>query len=167
MKAAVAVVVGLLVAAVACTPRAEHRSSDVERVDVVRVTPTEASRGALRDEPTTTTTRAATATTAVARPAERHLAAANRTSVASWYGPGFFGHRTACGQVLTPDLVGAAHRTLPCGTAVVFRHGAAVVTAPVIDRGPYVAGREWDLSAALCRMLAHCWTGPIESTVAR
>lgn len=67
---------------------------------------------------------------------------------ASWYGPGFYGNGTACGQVYSSTIQGVAHKTLPCGTAVTLRYGGTTVTVPVIDRGPYVAGREFDLSAA-------------------
>ena len=35
------------------------------------------------------------------------------------------------------------------------------VTAPVVDRGPYVAGRQWDFTGGLCIALGHCYTGPI------
>ena len=80
----------------------------------------------------------------------------------SWYGPGFYGNGTACGQKLTETLVGVAHRTLPCGTLVTFRYNGKTVTAPVIDRGPYAAGRTWDLSKGLCTLLDHCFTGTIE-----
>lgn len=80
----------------------------------------------------------------------------------SWYGPGFYGNGTACGQTLTRELVGVAHRTLPCGTMVLFRYKGKVVKAPVIDRGPYVTGRTWDLSKGLCTLLDHCFTGTIE-----
>jgi hypothetical protein len=82
----------------------------------------------------------------------------------SWYGPGFYGKRTACGLAYTKTIMGVAHRTLPCGTMVSFRNPAngRVVTVPVIDRGPYVAGRQWDLSGAVCTALAHCYTGPIQ-----
>lgn len=81
----------------------------------------------------------------------------------SWYGPGFYGGRTACGYTLTTDLLGVANRTLPCGTMVTFRNPAtgAVVSAPVVDRGPYVSGRQWDLTGALCFALGHCYTGPL------
>ena len=41
-----------------------------------------------------------------------------------WYGPGFYGKRTACGYALTQSIVGVAHRTLPCGTKVTFRNPA-------------------------------------------
>jgi rare lipoprotein A (peptidoglycan hydrolase) len=80
----------------------------------------------------------------------------------SWYGPGFYGHRTACGLALTKTLIGVAHRTLPCGTLVEFRVGGRTVIAPVVDRGPYVAGRQWDLTGGLCLALRHCYTGSIE-----
>jgi peptidoglycan lytic transglycosylase len=83
------------------------------------------------------------------------------SAVASWYGPGFYGHRTACGQTYTESSWGVAHKSLPCGTIIVFNSGGRIVSAPVIDRGPYVGGRTWDLSAALCRALNHCWTGGI------
>jgi hypothetical protein len=81
----------------------------------------------------------------------------------SWYGPGFYGKRTACGLAYTQTIVGVAHRSLPCGTKVTFRNPAngRTVTAAVIDRGPYVAGRIWDLSAGLCAKLGHCYTGTI------
>jgi rare lipoprotein A (RlpA)-like double-psi beta-barrel protein len=68
--------------------------------------------------------------------------------IASWYGPGFYGNRTACGQVYTPEIIGVAHRTLPCGTLVVIEFRGRTMTIPVIDRGPYIAGRTLDLSNA-------------------
>jgi rare lipoprotein A (peptidoglycan hydrolase) len=68
--------------------------------------------------------------------------------LASWYGPGFYGNRTACGQVFTPEILGVAHLSLPCGTLVTLVYGARSITVPVIDRGPYVAGRSIDLSNA-------------------
>jgi rare lipoprotein A (peptidoglycan hydrolase) len=82
----------------------------------------------------------------------------------SWYGPGLYGNGTACGQTLTKGLVGVAHRTLPCGTKVEFRNpkNGRVVAAQVIDRGPFVSGRTWDLSHGLCAKLKHCYTGSIE-----
>jgi rare lipoprotein A (RlpA)-like double-psi beta-barrel protein len=81
----------------------------------------------------------------------------------SWYGPGFYGKRTACGYAYTESIIGVAHKTLPCGTKVTFKNPAngRVVTAPVIDRGPYVTGREWDLSGGLCKALGHCYTGAL------
>jgi len=80
----------------------------------------------------------------------------------SWYGGGFFGSGTACGQTYSKTIMGVAHRTLPCGTRVSFRHNGKVITVPVIDRGPYVDDRQFDLSYAACSALNHCFTGPIE-----
>jgi rare lipoprotein A len=69
--------------------------------------------------------------------------------IASWYGPGFYGNRTACGQTYTPEIEGVAHRTLPCGTRIRISSPAGVtIVVPVIDRGPYIAGRSLDLSNA-------------------
>jgi hypothetical protein len=80
----------------------------------------------------------------------------------SWYGPGLYGNGTACGQKLTKDLVGVAHRTLPCGTRVTFRYKGVTLTVRVIDRGPYVSGRIFDLSHGACAKLHHCFTGSID-----
>jgi rare lipoprotein A (peptidoglycan hydrolase) len=81
----------------------------------------------------------------------------------SWYGPGFYGKRTACGLAMTKTLIGVAHRSLPCGTKVTFRNpdNGRIVTAPVVDRGPYVSGRQWDLTGGLCQRLNHCQTGAL------
>jgi rare lipoprotein A (peptidoglycan hydrolase) len=79
----------------------------------------------------------------------------------SWYGPGFYGRRTACGLALTTTLIGVAHKTLPCGTRVAFRYRGKIVIARVIDRGPYVRGRQWDLTGGLAKALGHVFTGSI------
>jgi hypothetical protein len=81
----------------------------------------------------------------------------------SWYGPNFYGQHTACGQILTTSLLGVAHRTLPCGTLIAFKNpvNGRTITVPVVDRGPYVYGRQWDLTYATCAYLGHCWTGSI------
>jgi hypothetical protein len=76
-----------------------------------------------------------------------------RYAGASWYGPGLWGRSTACGVTLRPTTVGVAHKTLPCGTMVRFVYGGRTITAPVIDRGPYVKGRAWDLTAAASEAL--------------
>lgn len=86
---------------------------------------------------------------------------------ASWYGPGFYGRRTACGQTLTGDIKGVAHKTLPCGTHVVLKRGDRTVTARVIDRGPFVGGREWDLAPAIKRALRYSGDGPVWAAVDR
>lgn len=87
-----------------------------------------------------------------------------RPGLASWYGPGFYGRRTACGQTMSPSIVGVAHKRLPCGTKVTFRYGDRTVVARVIDRGPFVGAREWDLTVALKRALGFGSTGTVYTT---
>ncbi|HVM34284.1 MAG TPA: septal ring lytic transglycosylase RlpA family protein [Actinomycetota bacterium] len=64
---------------------------------------------------------------------------------ATWYGPGLYGNSTACGKTLTPDTIGVAHRSLPCGTMVDIFYRGRTVRVPVIDRGPYTSA-QWDLT---------------------
>jgi rare lipoprotein A len=71
-----------------------------------------------------------------------------RPAPASWYGPGLYGNALACGGTLSPSTMGVANRSLPCGTKVHLRYGHRSVTVPVIDRGPFAGGREYDLTAA-------------------
>jgi hypothetical protein len=79
----------------------------------------------------------------------------------SWYGPGFYGKRTACGYAMTESLIGVAHKTLPCGTRVTIRYQGKTVVAPVIDRGPYIAGRDYDLTEATRNRLGFGGVGTI------
>jgi len=76
-----------------------------------------------------------------------------RAGVATYFGPGLYGERTACGQVLTPYLVGVANRTLPCGTLVAISYGSETLVVPVVDRGPYRQGVDWDLTYRAARVL--------------
>jgi len=73
--------------------------------------------------------------------------------LASWYGPGFYGRRTACGEKLTRDIVGLADRTLPCGTPVSLTYNGETLIMPVIDRGPYANGATIDLTHAAAEEL--------------
>jgi rare lipoprotein A (peptidoglycan hydrolase) len=76
------------------------------------------------------------------------------TGIATWFGPGFYGKKTACGQTLTPGVVGVANRTLPCGTLVQVTYGGHTLTVPVLDRGPYSQiGADWDLTAGAAEAL--------------
>jgi rare lipoprotein A (peptidoglycan hydrolase) len=90
-----------------------------------------------------------------------------RLAGASWYGgTGMWGRHTACGETLRPDTIGVANKTLPCGTPVKFVwHGHSIV-APVIDRGPYIKGRAWDLTEAAADDLAFEGVGQIRYAVA-
>lgn len=75
------------------------------------------------------------------------------TSQASWYGPGFYGQHTADGTVYNQTILLLAHKTLPFGTRVAISYGGRTIIAPVKDRGPYIAGRDFDLSAGLAQAL--------------
>ncbi len=76
-----------------------------------------------------------------------------RPAIATIYGPGFWGQRTACGETLRPSMLGVANRTLPCGTPVsLLWHGRTIVV-PVIDRGPYANHADWDLTSATAAVL--------------
>ena len=77
---------------------------------------------------------------------------------ASWYGGG---GSLACGGWLTSSTLGVANKTLPCGTLVTLRYGGRTVRVPVIDRGPYVAGREFDLTEATKRALGFEGVGEV------
>jgi rare lipoprotein A len=87
-----------------------------------------------------------------------------RPAQASWYGPGLYGNRTACGQTLTPSIQGVAHRSMPCGTKLTLRYGHNTVEVRVIDRGPYAAGREFDLTYATKQRLGFPDTGTVLSS---
>jgi rare lipoprotein A (peptidoglycan hydrolase) len=84
-----------------------------------------------------------------------------RGAVATWYGPGFYGNTTACGIELTPDLVGVAHRSLPCGTNVAVRYGSRTLVLPVVDRGPFGSEARWDLTEAAAQQLGFTHTDRI------
>ena len=87
-----------------------------------------------------------------------------RYAQASWYGPGFYGRQTGCGGRLDPGELGVAHKSLPCGSKVTFRHKGRSVRVRVIDRGPYVGGREYDLTEATARRLGFSGHGPVLTT---
>lgn len=84
-----------------------------------------------------------------------------RPSGASYYGPGLYGNGVACGGTLTPSTIGVANKSLPCGTKVTIRYHRRTVVAPVIDRGPYVAGRDYDLTEAVRNKLGFGGVGTI------
>ena len=89
------------------------------------------------------------------------LVAGMVSDIATWYGPGFFGNQTACGQTLTRRTVGVAHKTLPCGARVVVRYKGAFLRTRVIDRGPYANNATWDLTQAAAKRLGFEYTDEI------
>jgi rare lipoprotein A (peptidoglycan hydrolase) len=84
------------------------------------------------------------------RPAGHRHRRIYRLVEVSWYGGG---GSLACGGWLTSSTMGVANKTLPCGTRVTLRYHGRTVRVRVIDRGPYVAGREYDLTEATARTL--------------
>jgi rare lipoprotein A (peptidoglycan hydrolase) len=83
-----------------------------------------------------------------------------QVSIASVYTD--YGRPVACGGILHVATLGVANKTLPCGTIVTFVYGGRAIRVPVIDRGPYIAGREWDLTGATAEALHFPGLGPIE-----
>ncbi|HWY17591.1 MAG TPA: septal ring lytic transglycosylase RlpA family protein [Solirubrobacteraceae bacterium] len=77
----------------------------------------------------------------------------HKTGIATWFGPGFYGQQTACGQMLTPAVIGVANRTLPCGTLVRVTYRGHALVVPVLDRGPYANHADWDLTAGAAQAL--------------
>lgn len=80
-----------------------------------------------------------------------------RRTVATWYDQA--GSTTACGVDLKKDTLGVAHKSLPCGTVLEFSFRGRSVTAPVIDRGPFVKGVSYDLTIAAARKIGFVSTG--------
>ena len=94
---------------------------------------------------------------------------AGERGLASWYGPGFFGHKTACGPILRRLSYWIAHKTLPCGTRVrvTNRTNGRSIVVQVLDRGPYVRGRVVDLTVAAAQKLGVSGTAPVQVEVVR
>ena len=101
-----------------------------------------------------------------ATPARKRIGRLNvyRRAFVSWYGPGLYGNKLGCGGTLTPGTLGVAHKTLPCGTRLTLRYRGRSVRVRVIDRGPYVGGREFDLTAATKQRLRFGSTGYVLAT---
>lgn len=85
--------------------------------------------------------------------------------LASWYGPGLEGHLTASGEVFDPyNEYTCAHKTLSFGTYILVTYQGESVVCEVTDRGPYVHGRDLDLSALAAEEigLTHAGIGVVE-----
>lgn len=113
-----------------------------------RWTPKKAGRWQLRLIPSGLTASSAAATEGLSGSVPVY-----RRQKTTWYGPGFYGKRTACGKKLTRRTLGVAHRTLPCGTRVEFFRKGRRIVVPVIDRGPFVRGVTWDLTLTAMKRL--------------
>ena len=93
----------------------------------------------------------------------RHLTS-YREAAASYYGPGLYGNDVACGGTLEPGTLGVANKTLPCGAKVKLLYHGETITVPVVDRGPYVAGRDFDLTSATRERLGFPGVGVLLSS---
>jgi len=84
-----------------------------------------------------------------------------KTGLASWYGPGFYGKKTASGQILNSKMLSAAHPTLAFGTKlqITYLKTAKVVEVEVNDRGPVPKNRLIDLSYAAAKELGILHSG--------
>jgi rare lipoprotein A (peptidoglycan hydrolase) len=69
----------------------------------------------------------------------------------------------ACGGKLTKSTFGVAHKDLPCGTKVAIAHAGRIVIAPVVDRGPFTKGVEYDLTAHTAQALRMSSTSEIRA----
>ena len=90
-----------------------------------------------------------------------------QSGVASYYGPGFHGRRTANGEAFDMHAMTAAHRTLPFGTKVKVTNQANGKSAivRVNDRGPYANGRIIDLSVAAAKQIGSTNSGTARVTL--
>lgn len=89
-----------------------------------------------------------------------------KQGVASWYGPGFHGRKTATGEIFDMYAMTAAHKTLPIPSyaQVTNLENNRSIIVRINDRGPFVRNREMDLSYGAAKILdmAQDGTGKIE-----
>jgi rare lipoprotein A (peptidoglycan hydrolase) len=107
---------------------------------------------------------AAAANLAGLLPWSREFKSGVQVSVASVFTD--YGLGLACGGLLGRGQLGVAHKTAPCGTLITFTYAGRSLTVPVIDRGPYIVGREWDLTGATAEALGFPGLGQIQWSLA-
>ena len=90
-----------------------------------------------------------------------------QTMLASYYGRSLEGRPTASGEPFDADAHTAAHKSLPLGTRLQVNRGGESVRVTVNDRGPYVAGRDIDLSLAAAQEigLTYPGTAPVQVVI--
>ena len=89
----------------------------------------------------------------------------SESGMASWYGPGFHGRQTACGNIYNEWSMTAAHKTLKCGTVVEVHSGGKSVDVTIRDRGPFIRGRIIDLSKGAAQALGMLNAGVARVTI--
>jgi rare lipoprotein A (peptidoglycan hydrolase) len=85
-----------------------------------------------------------------------------QTAVCSWYGNEFHGRPTASGQIYNQNDFTCASRTLPFGTRLALTRGERRIVVVVTDRGPFIAGRDLDLSRAAAQALGFSGVATVE-----
>ena len=132
----------------------------IERIDgVLKLTPP-APKPQVRREPTPAAPKPNTQ--AAVEPKPQASGDGWQTARASWYGPGLFGNKTASGAVLTQGMMNVAHKSMPFGTRIEFRYGGRTAVAVVNDRGPFIAGRTFDLGPGTAKALGFSGVNTVE-----
>lgn len=98
-------------------------------------------------------------------PRAYHSTGETFSAVCSWYGPGFNGRGTASGQIFNEDDFTCASRTLPFGTVLALTRGDRRIIVYVNDRGPYIDGRDLDLSKAAATALGFSGVATVQVEV--
>jgi len=96
------------------------------------------------------------------KPSTPKASSSYRSALCTWYGPGFYGNRTADGTVLQKDSMVLAHRTLPFGTKVEIKYRGKTVVATVRDRGPKSTRFEFDLGPGVASALGFSGVQTVE-----
>jgi rare lipoprotein A len=168
MRAAIALLALLVLAGCAGTVRQGPAATPAPTVQTPRASeavPNPVAPSAQPPVTATPPTAADVAPPSVASPAEATPATPaadsvigtgwTQTGIASWYGPGFHGRRTANGERFNTNELTAAHKTLPFGTRVRVKSlvdGKEIIVR-INDRGPFIAGRVIDLSRAAAQAI--------------
>lgn len=83
------------------------------------------------------------------------IQAEEKTLLALCYGPGLYGNKTASGQVLTKQTIGAAHRKWSLGSNIKLKCNGKNINIKIIDRGPYTRSGSLDLTEATVKKLGY------------
>jgi rare lipoprotein A (peptidoglycan hydrolase) len=153
--------------------RVSHLRSEVASLTVA-LEETEAEVAALEEDNAALTAKLKTAEDKNAALRERAAVTPSRSTApssgwssakASWYGPGFYGRKTASGAVLTQGMMNVAHKSMAFGTKIQFEYKGKTATAVVNDRGPFIAGRVFDLGPGTAAALGFSGVGTVRYRV--
>jgi rare lipoprotein A len=87
--------------------------------------------------------------------------------IASWYGPYYHGRMTANGEIFNQEASTAAHKTLPFGTKLKVCYRSLCEVVRINDRGPFITGRDLDISKGTARRIGMMGAGvaPVQVTI--